>query len=73
MDIMTSGSEKEFRLGAVNRRISEMPDLFTLAAEPVVLSSRFLRYPSGPAIVLRDAVESGLAEDLDAERWDGLY
>ena len=72
MDIMTSGSEKEFRLGAVNRRISEVPDLFTLAAEPVVLASRLMRFPSGPAIALRES--AGMpAEERDAERWDGLY
>jgi hypothetical protein len=72
VDIMTSGSEKEFRLGAVARTITEMPDLFTLAAEPMVVSSRFLRFPAGPAITLRDAV--GVPEeDRDAERWDGLY
>ena len=72
MDIMTFGSEKEFDLGVVRRRISEAPDLFTPVAEPMAPSSRLMRFPNGPAIDLRDsATISG--EDLDAERWDGLY
>jgi hypothetical protein len=72
VNIMTSGSEKEFRLGAVARTISDMPDLFSLAAESMVVSSRLLRFPTGPAIALRAAV--GVSEEeRDAERWDGLY
>ncbi len=72
MEIMTFGSEKEFRLGVVRRRISEAPDLFTPAAEPIIYSSRLGRFPNGPAIDLRDRAGRP-EEDLDAERWDGLY
>lgn len=70
MDIMTSGSEKEFRLGAVARTISEASELFGPKAEPIVLTSRLLRYPTGPAITLRAPV--GISDE-EPERWDGLY
>lgn len=70
MDIMTSGSEKEFRLGAVARAISEPSDLFTPAAEPILLTTRLLRFPTGPAITLRAPV--GIVDE-EPERWDGLY
>ncbi len=70
MDTMTSGSEKEIRLGAVARAIAKVPDLFA-PAEPMTLSTRLLRFPDGPAIVLREP--AGLPEEeREAERWDGL-
>jgi hypothetical protein len=72
VDIMTFGSEKEFRLGAVSRRISEAPDLFTPAAEPMSPASCLRRFPNGPAIDLREPARMS-EEDMDAERWDGLY
>jgi hypothetical protein len=67
---MTSGSEKEFPLGAAARAISEPSDLFTPVAEPIVLTTRLLRYPTGPAITLREP--AGITEE-EPERWDGLY
>lgn len=71
MDILTSGSEKEFHLGAVARTISETPDLFT-AAEKTSHSNRLRRFPTGPVIALRDSAKIP-EEERDAERWDGLY
>lgn len=72
MDTMTSGGEKEIHLGAVARTLSEMPDLFTAAAENISHSNRLRRFPTGPVLALRDS--AGFAdEERDAERWDGLY
>lgn len=68
MDILTSGSEKEFRLGEVARTMDGSAGL--LAREPIVLSARQVRYPAGPAI---EARKPAAILDEEPERWDGLY
>ncbi len=75
MDTTTYRREKEFRLGEVARAISEDHDLFTVLPDPLTFSTRRLRFPSGPAIVLpaMPLIPRRFDEDeFDCERWDGL-
>ena len=78
MDNLTCDSAKELRLGRMSRTLDEGQDLFAVLADPLAFSCRQVRFPSGPAIIFADVPELPenlleFEEEMDAERWDGLY